>query len=90
MGREVLGGGWCTIEGLNMGYNFFARRRIWDEDFAKHMARFLGTAGIGIGEMRVTTFDFFSFFCGFSFCFLRKCHRSLSWVFRSLKGQELQ
>jgi hypothetical protein len=38
MGRAVLGGGWCTIEGLDMDLNFFAKRRIWDDDFAKHVA----------------------------------------------------
>lgn len=39
MGREVLGGGWCTIEALDTDFNFFiARCRIWDDDFAKHTA----------------------------------------------------
>ena len=40
MGRGVLGGGWCTIEGLDVGFDllFLARRCIWDDDFAKHTA----------------------------------------------------
>jgi hypothetical protein len=49
MGKAVLGGGWCTIEGLDLGFHFFARRRIWDDDFAKHGRAFFWVMFIRTG-----------------------------------------
>lgn len=82
MGRGVLGGGWCTIEGPEMGFDLFSRKTsYWGYDFAKHGAcRFFGIASSGMEWLGwhgagsgFTTFDFL-----FLLCFVSSKERLIS------------